>query len=62
MASVTTIDGSPRPATSAPLIAPRKAPARTAPAATAGMGIPVLARRPAATPPIANCDPIEMSI
>ena len=54
--------GQPEPATSAPLIAPSAAPAATTPMVTSGMGSPVLASRPAATPQIANCDPMEMSI
>ena len=34
----------------------------TAPSATSGIGTPAFARRPATTPQIANCEPIEMSI
>ena len=62
VARVTTIAGSPKPATSTPLSAPSEAPAARAPAAAIGMASPALASIPATTAQIANCEPIEMSI
>ena len=62
VASVTTIDGSPRPATSTPLIAPMPAPASEAPRPTSGIGTPDFASSPATTPQMQNCEPTEMSI
>ena len=62
VASVTTIDGIRTQATKAPLIAPSAAPDSKTARATAGKGSPDFANNPAATPQIANCDPIEMSI
>ena len=62
VASVTTIAGRPRRATSSPLIKPRPAPATIVPSATSGIGRPSRASRPATTPQIANCEPTEMSI
>ncbi len=62
MASVTTIDGRPAPATSAPLMAPPSRPAATAAGTTSAVGQPAAARRPAATLQTEKSEPTEMSI
>ena len=62
VASVTTIDGNPNPATSQPLIAPMIAPTSSVAATTPGIGNPAFASSPAATAHIENCDPTEISI
>ena len=59
---VTTIDGSPKPATSAPLTAPSEAPAKSVPIATSGIGNPDLANSPASTAQTDHCKPTDISI
>src|SRR5580658_7927958 len=61
-ARVTTIEGMRTQATSTPLIAPSNAPARVAAMRAANMGNPEMAKTPAATLQMANCEPTEISI
>ena len=62
MASVTTIDGRPSPATSEPLTAPKPPPAASVPSPTTAIGRPDRASSPATTPQMLKIEPIEMSI
>ncbi len=62
VASVTTMAGRPSPATSTPFMAPRPAPSAKVAATTSGIGRPARASRPAATPQMENCEPMEMSM
>ena len=62
VASVTTIEGSPKPATSRPLTAPSTAPIATAAGNTSASGQCSVASSAAQTLHTENCEPTEMSI
>src|SRR5271154_1673040 len=61
-ARVTTMEGIRTQAISTPLIAPSNAPVRVAAMRAANMGNPEMAKTPAATLQMANCEPTEISI
>src|SRR5438309_10240330 len=59
VASVTTMDGARKAATSAPLTAPSSDPVSSVARATSGIGKPAFAAKPAITPQSENCEPTQ---